>query len=436
MVASYGVTNSSCGDPDGSVTLDSISGGNGGTYQYRWFGSDWINFNGPVVLGELLFPSTYSLEVRDSLQCTRSYSVVVSEPTPITFTTSKSNPTCWNGTNGSITVSASGGNGVYQYSKNGGLTWQTSNVFNSLANGNYPIRVKDSVPCYSSTITVLLNKTSPSATITTGNVSCYQGADGTITLSNPTGGYGGAVQNYQHKLNSGTYVSFQSTTYVYTNKEAGSYTVWIKDLSGCERSYTAIIGSPSQLTATITDFVSGDNGSITVTSGGGTWNKTYRLYRDTTSPYTVGGGTLVATISNVTSGNPSQTFTGLAAGFYYVIVTDANGCTAATGIQSTAFLVVDDTGFCRNTFVNSSVDHNRYGLRWNHPTNGLTDRTFNQMLASPYTYSGTEGSLYGVCSTLAPSVWDSQTNSLVIISGVSFLEDGLECTSDIDCQWY
>jgi hypothetical protein len=67
----------------------------------------------------------------------------------------------------------------------------------------------------------------------------------------------------------------------------------------------------------------------------GTWNKIYRLYEDTASPYTNSGGTLVATIEPVTSANPSQTFSNLSAGCYYVIVTDANGCTSTTSVKST-----------------------------------------------------------------------------------------------------
>jgi hypothetical protein len=429
VTASYTVVNSSCGDPDGSVTLNSISGGNGGAYQYQWNGGSWTTFSSAVTLGTLLFPGTYVLNVRDSLQCTTTYNVVVAEPTPITFTTSPSNPTCWDGSNGSITVNASGGNGSYQYSKNGGTTWQTSNVFGTLSNGTYTIRVKDSVPCYSATSSITLNKTAPSATLSTTSVNCFLGADGSITISNPTGGVGGAVQTYQHRLNEGTYVNFESTSYSYTSKEAGTYTIWIKDFAGCEKSYSVIISTPTQLTATISSYVDGPSGSVTVTSGGGTWNKTYRLYNDTTSPYTVGGGTLVATISNVTSANPSQTFSNLIEGYYYVIVTDANGCTASSTIQST----FEPSAFCHFVFVPNNIDINRYGLRYSDPNGTQTDVTFSSLFSTPITYGGDEGSAYGVCSMLAPSTWDSQTNTLVPLTGVADIGLGDSCTTNFNC---
>ena len=76
---------------------------------------------------------------------------------------------------------------------------------------------------------------------------------------------------------------------------------------------------------------SGDNGSLTISSGGGTWNKTYRLYKDSASPYNdYPTDNLVATYSNVTAGSPSFNVTGLACGYYWLQVTDANGCTTNT----------------------------------------------------------------------------------------------------------
>jgi hypothetical protein len=64
-----------------------------------------------------------------------------------TFTYTKTDITCFNASNGTITVNASGGSGTYEYSKDGGSTWQSSNQFTGLGPGNYPIVVKDSYGC-------------------------------------------------------------------------------------------------------------------------------------------------------------------------------------------------------------------------------------------------------------------------------------------------
>ena len=51
-------------------------------------------------------------------------------------------PTC--GNNGSIIVTANGGSPAYQYSINGGTTYQSSPVFTNLLQGIYVVKVKDS----------------------------------------------------------------------------------------------------------------------------------------------------------------------------------------------------------------------------------------------------------------------------------------------------
>ncbi len=77
-------------------------------------------------------PSVYSLDLIEG-QCSTAYTVSVS--------VSVNNAVC--GTNGSIIVSASGGQAPYEYSINGGATYQSSPIFNGLTNGNYGVFVRD-----------------------------------------------------------------------------------------------------------------------------------------------------------------------------------------------------------------------------------------------------------------------------------------------------
>jgi hypothetical protein len=70
--------------------------------------------------------------------------VTITVTTDITFSTVNQDPSCNNGTNGSITFNASGGNGTLQYSITGaGGTYQSSNVFTGLSAGTYNLAVKD-----------------------------------------------------------------------------------------------------------------------------------------------------------------------------------------------------------------------------------------------------------------------------------------------------
>ena len=59
----------------------------------------------------------------------------------IHITISVQSPTC--GNNGSIIITANGGTPAYQYSINGGTTYQSSPIFTSLLQGIYVVKVKD-----------------------------------------------------------------------------------------------------------------------------------------------------------------------------------------------------------------------------------------------------------------------------------------------------
>jgi len=73
---------------------------------------------------------------------------------PLNTTIQKTDSDCSN--NGSILISACGGQTPYQYSKDGGSTFSTSNIFNNLAPQTYNIIVKDaSGNTSTSTITIL-----------------------------------------------------------------------------------------------------------------------------------------------------------------------------------------------------------------------------------------------------------------------------------------
>gem|GEM_PF-983858 len=62
---------------------------------------------------------------------------------PIISSTTVSKVTCSGGSDGSVTVTASGGTGSLQYSNDNGMAWQSSNVFSGLTAGSYTLRVKD-----------------------------------------------------------------------------------------------------------------------------------------------------------------------------------------------------------------------------------------------------------------------------------------------------
>ena len=333
--ATVTASNPTCSSGSGTITVASPAGGNGPTYESKIGNGTYTTIGSPTIYSPLS-SGTYTITIKDGDGCTRTYNRTITIPTAVSFTTSVTHPTCNGDSDGEITFSASGGNGSYQYSINNGINYQSNNTFSNLTVGTYLLRVKDGVNC-STTGTVTLSKTDPNATFTMSSVSCNGGSDGEIEVSSMTGGNGGT---YSHRYGLGSWLT--TSPHTYSSLSAGNHYITIKDGSGCTEAYTITVTEPTAQTVSITSVTTttGSTGSITVTSTGGVWPKTYRLYEDTTSPYTVGGGTLVATITGVTSANHSQTFSNLSEGYYYVVVTDANGCTASSVTIESTF---DDT---------------------------------------------------------------------------------------------
>ncbi|MDP1725882.1 MAG: HYR domain-containing protein [Bacteroidota bacterium] len=145
LVVSVIKSNIQCRGADNGTISITASGGilpysysidNGATY------SSSSDFTG-------LTAGTYQVKVRDSIGCTSAVqSQVISQPaTALAFTKVQNGPICPFSTAGTITVTASGGSTPYQYSKNAGISYQSSNLFDLLTSGTYTIRVRDANNC-------------------------------------------------------------------------------------------------------------------------------------------------------------------------------------------------------------------------------------------------------------------------------------------------
>jgi gliding motility-associated-like protein len=127
----------------------------------------------------------------------------------------KTDPNC--APNGTITVTAQGGTAPYQYSINGGTTWQSSNTFTGLGGGTYNVLVKDVNNCASGpqpvTLTLANNLTQ---SIAKTDANCT--TPGTITIT----ATGGGTPPYEYSINGGT--TWQSSN-SFTGLAGGNYNV-------------------------------------------------------------------------------------------------------------------------------------------------------------------------------------------------------------------
>ncbi len=146
--------NTACGaGTQGSIAI-TATGGTGTKVYSKDNGS---TYQGASLMSALA-DGSYPIRTRDANGCTSSASNITIATSPsITYNPTVVNPTpCLTGTNGKITVIASGGSGFFNYSKNGGTTYQSSNVFTLLTHGTYSIRVKDVLGCLSSVASVVV----------------------------------------------------------------------------------------------------------------------------------------------------------------------------------------------------------------------------------------------------------------------------------------
>jgi gliding motility-associated-like protein len=128
--------------------------------------------------------------------------------------------------NGSISVIVSGGTQPYQYSDDGGVTWQISNTFPHLVGGVYPIVVKDAtlpVPNTQSIGVALGNIPGPTAFLLPFGASCVND-DGQLDVFPITG-----TPPFQYSINGGPF----STSNPITGLASGNQSVIIKDNNGC-----------------------------------------------------------------------------------------------------------------------------------------------------------------------------------------------------------
>jgi gliding motility-associated-like protein len=274
----------------------------GGTPPYT-FSSDGINFS-PVDSFTALCAGPYLITVKDFNGCTQTINSSISQPNVLSLSvTSTTSPSCFGGTNGQISVQASGGTTNYLYSIDFN-TPQASGAFTGLSSGLHVLGVIDAHLC-TDTIHVSLSQPAQliADTISTQSISCFGGNNGAITI-----GVSGGSYPY-------TYVWPQSpgiTDSLGVNLTAGQDTVFITDANGCRDTVTAVLSQPLRLAPFIVmqDSVAcfgGNTGSVTVNANGGT------------SPYTYA---LDGSPTFITSG----AFTGLAAGPHTVTVQDAHGC--------------------------------------------------------------------------------------------------------------
>ena len=220
------------GECDGSITAVTLGGCPPYQYWLRGTGSGWT-LTGKETTG--LCKGTYILGIRDACGVLDTQTVVIVEPPrlrpSLVFLEDVS---CFGMNDASMEISASGGTPPYQYSRNGGFSYQTSGYFDDLPANTYAMRVEDANGCDRAgnitlsepdllvlTLNSVINESVPGA------------ADGSIAVTT-VGGTG----DMEFRLDGGGWQSSPT----FTGLAAGNYTITVQDENSCQENLLVAVG--------------------------------------------------------------------------------------------------------------------------------------------------------------------------------------------------
>jgi hypothetical protein len=295
------------GGNNGSVNV-SVSGGTT-VYNYAWS----TNPVQTAASATALISGTYTVTVTDGNGCTATSTAEITQPTALTANAGVlAHVPCFGGNNGSANVSVSGGTTAYSYAWSTNPV-QTAAIATALIAGTYTVTVTEGNGC---TATSTAEVTQPTAlTAQAGvlsHVSCFGGNNGSVNVS-----VSGGTTAYNYAWSTDPVQTAASATALIS----GTYTVTVTDGNGCTATASTTVNQPVAAltpTAMVVSNVSiyqGSDGSVTVSTSGGTSAYTYQW-----------------------SNNPEQTtqsVSGLSAGIYSVTVTDLQSCSATSSTTVT-----------------------------------------------------------------------------------------------------
>lgn len=369
------------GSTNGQITI--TASGGAGTLTYSKEGTTYQASN--IFAG--LAAGTYNqLKVKDANGCIQSSSIVVIAPPPVlSASASSTDATCSGFSDGIVTLTASGGTGVKQYSLDNGTSFQPGNTF-SRAAGTYSYRVKDENGCLTTSANVTINQPAAIgiATVNT-KVNCFGDDDGSVEITTTNAALpvsytlSGPMINQTKLLN--------QTSALFNSIPASSYTITIIDGNGCSvTGNTTVISNPILKGTFLNKAVScfgGNNGEINLTPSGGTGG-----------PYTI----------SWSSGQATEDLSNLTKGTYTVTITDSNVPTCSVMVNTT---VTEPTALAATS---SLSDYNGVNVSCATSTNGAI--TLSPSGGTPgtpaYTYVWSNGATTKDVSNLASGNYSVQ----------------------------
>lgn len=251
------VTNASCGDENGSITINVVSGGTAPfTAIWNNNATDFPTL-GPLAIG------TYSVTVTDNLGCVANASATIANEGAPVLQSQVITPATCNASDGSVVITVSGSEPL-EYAWSNGTNLPT---LNGVPAGDYSLTVTDVNNCeldLTFTVPVFNPVIISGTTITQPTCENPLGGAATVTLS-------GGTEPFDLNWSSGEEIL------TIINKGPGSYTFTVIDANTCTDEVTITLNPVNPIvvdTATLQPTCNNADGSITldITGGSGNYN--------------------------------------------------------------------------------------------------------------------------------------------------------------------
>ncbi len=299
-------TSPSCNDNDGELEIIAL----GGTPPYQYSIDNGLNLqSGNIFTG--LSAGVYNVHVQDANGCITQQAINLIPIPDLAISLLDIQDADCGLPDGSMVINTTGGASPIQYSIDGGVTFQSSNTFNTLLPGLYDLVITDANGC---TLT------------TTGRIESSNAIAVDIIPDGPTSICNGEVVQLNAGIFDGYLWSNGDTTKVITVGSSGNYSVIVVDENGCTAVDTinVIVQAPIPLDAVeIDDIELGSSDTLTVVNP------------DSSIIYTWQGS------DGTTHTGPTFIYTGNEVGTIEFVVTAQVGNCTVTDIIS--FEVVDNS---------------------------------------------------------------------------------------------